>query len=76
MEALDLETNWNALGPIDNYTQRVAFSIAYHRAHLRVRRKWTATTTAAASAATAPPRAAAPNGVARSACDGRANREA
>ena len=41
MDDLDLDTNWNALSPLEYYTQRIAFSIAYHhRAFLRVRRRW------------------------------------
>ena len=37
MDALDLDTNWNALSPVDNYTQRIAFSNAYRRALPRLR---------------------------------------
>ena len=44
MDDLDLDTNWNALSPLEYYTQRIAFSIAYHRAFLRVRRRWSTTT--------------------------------
>ena len=42
-----LDTNWNALDPMDYYTQRIAFSIAYHQARLRVRRRWAAVPQAA-----------------------------
>ena len=44
MDSLDIDTNWNALDPMAYYTQRIAFSIAYHRAFLRVRRRWSTTT--------------------------------
>ena len=47
MDYLNFETNWNALDPMDYYTQRIAFAIAYHRAHLRVRRRWAAVPQAA-----------------------------
>ena len=47
MDDLDLDSNWSALDPMDYYTQRIAFSIAYHRAQRMVRRKWVATPRAA-----------------------------
>ena len=44
-----LETNWNALDPIDYYIRRIAFAIAYHRARLRVRWRWATAPQAAIS---------------------------
>ena len=40
MDHLDLDSNWSAIDPMDYYAQRIAFAIAYHRAQLRVRRRW------------------------------------
>ena len=40
MDHLNIETNWNALDPMDYFIQRISFAIAYHRALIRVRRRW------------------------------------